>query len=59
MYAPLLPAGMNAQQAHEVYNECYRAGLLSVKSPGASGEMTFSIAPGMKSALESILFGGE
>jgi hypothetical protein len=54
-FNPILPPGISGRELHELYSKCQSAGLLSVDQ-SRSGELTYSIAPGMKKVLGEILF---
>lgn len=58
MYDPLLPAGMNHEQAMSIYQSCVAEGLVTqrdVLKPGTA-ERTFEIAPTMNEVLDELLY---
>lgn len=54
----VLPFGMPDAKARELSFQCHVVGLLTrdVKQQGGGHETTFAITPGMKSALEELLY---
>ncbi len=59
MYDPLLPAGMNHEQAMSTYQSCAAEGLVTQRDalkPGTA-ERTFEIAPTMNEVLDELLYG--
>jgi hypothetical protein len=59
MYPPILPSGMNSDQAMAIYHACAAEGLVTqhdTLKPG-SADRTFKIAPMMSEPLDELLYG--
>jgi hypothetical protein len=56
MHSSILPNGMSNAVAQEVLAELYQAHLLTRRQEGRIGDMRYEIAPGMKAALDELLY---